>query len=224
MAKEKKIFWFDVETTGTDPKIHGIVQLAALIEVNNEIVDTFHAKMRIVSGKKVDPKALEVTGFTNDEVTAQFENPFNVFDRLQTFLGKHGTGFKEDRFIMAGYNPQFDCEFLFQWFQDISATKWEYWKYLQFSPIDVLPTLRAMRYAGIIDTIDTKLGTMCKHFGISIDAHDAMSDIVATRELTKYVFERLWTSWQGHPWHLLREFNNDEIVKLHIKKDEPVNG
>jgi len=24
----KKVFWFDVETTGTDPKIHGIIEFA----------------------------------------------------------------------------------------------------------------------------------------------------------------------------------------------------
>lgn len=222
MAKDKKIFWFDTETTGTDPKIHGIVQLAVLMEINNEIVDTFHAKMRILAGKKVDPKALEVTGFTHDEVTAQFENPFNVLDELYTFMAKHGTGFKEDRFIMAGYNADFDCNMLSQWFEDVTATKWEYWKYLQFSPIDVLPTLRAMRYAGIIDTPDTKLETMCKYFGIPINAHDALSDITATRELTKFVFEKLWTHWQNSPWGLLRAFTEDECKEL--AKYEVKNG
>ena len=34
---DKKVFWFDVETTGLDSKIHDIIQLACIIEINGEI-------------------------------------------------------------------------------------------------------------------------------------------------------------------------------------------
>jgi oligoribonuclease (3'-5' exoribonuclease) len=33
-----KIFWFDTETTGLDPVVNSIVQLAAIIEIDGEVV------------------------------------------------------------------------------------------------------------------------------------------------------------------------------------------
>lgn len=210
MAKDKKIFWFDTETTGTDPKIHGIVQLAVLMEVNNKVEEAFNARMRILPGKIVDPKALEVTGLTQAQVTKDFEDPVVVYEELNEFMKRHGTGLKEDRFIMAGYQSQFDCDMLNSWFNSISEGPYAYWKYLQHSPIDVLPTLRAMRYAGIIDTPDTKLGTMCKYFGIEINAHDAFSDIKATRELTTKVFHKIFSAWVGFPMGILGKLPEPE--------------
>jgi DNA polymerase III epsilon subunit-like protein len=41
-----------------------------------------------------------------------------------------------------------------------------------------------MDYAGKIDLPDYKLSTVCAHYGIDIKAHEALSDIQATRELT----------------------------------------
>lgn len=199
----KKILWNDLETGGTDPQKNAVLQIAAVIEIDGKIVDQFESKVQPYPGRTVEPKALEVTGFTMQQV-ATFPSPFEVYQKFDAFLNKYGQrGNKAERFIMAGYNNQFDCDFLQQWFKDVSGGPYSYWDFLQMSPLDVLPTLRAMRLAGIIDTPDTKLETMCNHFGIEIKAHDALSDILATRELTKKVFRKLWTGYQEQHWDIL---------------------
>lgn len=202
---DKKILWFDVETGGTDEKTDALIQLSALIEIDNKIVDEIDLKMKPLPGKIVNPDAIKTHGMTY-EMMRTFEDADTAFNNFNSFLLKHNPiPAKNCRYIMAGYNPDFDCRFLSQWYSDITCGPYEYWKHLQFSPIDVLPVLRAMRIAGIIDTPDTKLETICKHFGIELKAHDALSDIKATRELTKLIYEEMFTKYSSKPWGLLGE-------------------
>lgn len=198
----KKILWFDCETGGTDPKNDALIQLSALIEIGGKVVDQIDLKMKPLPKKNISHEAIEKHGMTLQDI-AGFMHPHDAYDKFYKFLAGHGPKSKTDRYIMAGYNPQFDCDFVSQWFADVTGGPYAYWDYLQFSPLDVLPTLRAMRLAGIIDTPDTKLETMCKHFGIEIKAHDAMSDILATRELTHKVYGDLFTSYNGTSWGIL---------------------
>lgn len=200
---DKRILWFDVETGGTDEKQDALLQLSGLIEINNEVVDEIDLKMQPIKGKRVTEKAIATHGMTMDDISG-FEFPHSAYGKFNRFLFKHNPNpVKTNRYIMAGYNADFDCRFLSQWYADISGGPFDYWKHCQFSPLDVLPTLRAMRYAGLLEIENTKLETVCNHFGIEIKAHDAMSDIRATRELTKLVLERLWTGWAGQSHGIL---------------------
>lgn len=190
-----KILWFDVETGGTNEKTDALIQLSALAEINGEIVEEIDLKMKPVQGKKVSFEAISKHGMTMDMINS-FESPADSFENFYSFLQRNGGApSKLTRYIMAGYNPEFDCRFLSEWFQDITGGPYKYWDYCQFSPLDVLTTLRAMRYHGVINIPDTKLETVCKYFGIEIKAHDALSDIKATRELTKLVFGKLFKGW-----------------------------
>lgn len=55
----------DIETTGLDPEVHGIVSIGAVDITNpNEV---FYEECRIREGEKIDDNALEVNGFTLDE-------------------------------------------------------------------------------------------------------------------------------------------------------------
>ena len=199
----KKILWNDLETGGADSKKHAVLQIAAVIEIDGKIVDQFESKVRPFPGKIATDEALEVTGFTREEIET-FPKPTEVMQRFDSFLARHGQRKnKAERYIMAGYNNGFDNDFLSQWYADITGGPYAYWDFLQFSPIDPLPICRAMRMAGIIDTPDTKLGTLCNYFGIPIKAHDALSDVLATRELTHKVYGDLFTAFKGTPWGIL---------------------
>ena len=39
------ILWVDVETTGLDRHRHGIIQIAGMVEVDGEVVETFDLRM-----------------------------------------------------------------------------------------------------------------------------------------------------------------------------------
>jgi len=42
-------------------------------------------------------------------------------------------------------------------------------------------------FQGQLSLPNYKLQTVCEHFGVQIDAHDALSDIKATRELLQMI-------------------------------------
>jgi len=194
-----EILFVDCETGGTNHETDALIQLSAIIEVDGSIVDEIDLKMKpaIVQngfGKKfknITAKALEVQGRTMDDINL-FDNPTDCYQRFRKFLARRPAS-KQNRYIMAGYNADFDCRFINEWFKDMSGGPYEYWNYMQFSPIDVLPILRTMRHYGIIDIPDTKLGTVCSHFKIEIEAHNSMSDIKATRELTNIIIKKYFT-------------------------------
>ena len=187
----KKTLWFDVETGGTDSEKDALLQLAGLIEIDNEIVDEINLKIQPVKGKNVTAEAIKKHGLTMDMIEG-FEKPWEARWKFDTFLTRNNPApAKDKRYIMAGYNADFDCRFLNQWYQDLSGGPYDYWKHLQFSPVDPLPTLRIMRHLELLDVPDTKLETVCDYFGITINAHDALSDIKATREVSKIVFSLL---------------------------------
>ncbi len=55
----------DIETTGLDPDLHGIVSIGA---VDTNVPDEFfYEECRIREGEKIDEEALEVNGLTMDE-------------------------------------------------------------------------------------------------------------------------------------------------------------
>ena len=202
---DKKILWFDTETGGTDEKQDALIQLSAIIEINNEVVDEIDLKMQPLPKKRVSQDAIAKHGMTM-EMIKDFEVASVAHTHFERFLLKHNPyPTKQGRYVMAGYNPDFDCRFLNQWYQDITGGPYDYWRHLQFSPIDVLPLLRTMRHAGVLPVDDTKLETVCKYYGIEIQAHDALSDIRATRELTHKALTPYLSYVMGKPWGLFGE-------------------
>jgi DNA polymerase III epsilon subunit-like protein len=184
----KKIFWSDLETTGTDPHRHSIIQIACMIESEGKIIDSFESKMRPLPGREIDPIALAVNGVCIEE-TKEYPRPEEVYFNFQTFCAKHGqAGDKANRFVPAGYKNDFDLDFLNDWHTTMNS-KFAFWDYLQFQPIDVYPICVALWRCGVLPIKNVQLGTVCEHYGIAIDAHDAMSDIKACREVTYKVLK-----------------------------------
>ncbi len=56
----------DIETTGLEPEFHGLISIGALDL--NKPSDQFYGECRIREGEKIDSQALDVNGFTYDEV------------------------------------------------------------------------------------------------------------------------------------------------------------
>lgn len=194
-----KILYNDTETTGTDPKIHTITQIAAIVEINGKVVGEFESKVRPLPGKEITDKALEVTGFTREQLMT-FPNPWDVYQEFNKFLSQWSDGRKENRYVMAGYNAPFDCDMFFNWYLSLTNNKFVFWKYLQFSPIDPLPAIRMLNYMGLLPLEDNELGTVAKHFNIELQAHDALSDIRATRQIIHIVRDIMragFKEWKG---------------------------
>lgn len=177
-----KIIYFDVETTGLDPKTDYIFQLSGLVEVDGEPVEDFNIFLRPPSGTPVSKKALEVTGKTIEDLRA-LPDAEEGFKQFLGILKKYvPTPTWREKFYPAAYNGNFDMQFV----EELFVKNGKYWgDYQNWQLIDPLQIFRFLNYSKQINTFNCKLSTICNHFGVSIDAHDALSDIRATRDLVQ---------------------------------------
>jgi DNA polymerase-3 subunit epsilon len=185
-----KIFHFDCETTGLDPAKHGITQLAYILEVDGheKAVGCLYANP---SPCVINDEALKIQGLTLKELedrppAAQMYNM--LIDLFDTYVDKFD---KEDKFFAAGYNVGFDMNFLRALFRRFGNNYLgSYFYYPVIDPAALLPWL--LRYNLVDMPVNFKLSTVAELLGLQLsDAHDAIADIRATKEVSETCFQRI---------------------------------
>lgn len=178
----KKIVWLDCETTGLDKDKNGIITLAAMMEIDGKVVDSQTFSMN-PEGRTLEDGALQVNGFTREQVAA-LPHWHLVKREFCVWLGKFVNKFdKEDKARAAGYNIiTFDLGFIESWFLECGD---QYlYSYFDRFPLDVYRLVPMLEWAGLKGLANRKLGTVCAAMGVKLeDAHEAMADVEATREL-----------------------------------------
>jgi|TARA_Y100000034_G_scaffold19875_2_gene22613 DNA polymerase III epsilon subunit-like protein len=177
-----KVFYFDVETTGFDPVKNDITQIAGIIEIDGQTKDRFNMRCQPLNWDNINEQALAITGVSREKLK-EYPLPGVIHKRLLALLGKYVDKHdRSDKFYMAGYNAiRFDADFLSNFFKkqnDDYFGSWFNWKI-----IDPFPVLYFWEWLGKIKLESYKLEAVCKYYNIEIDAHDAFSDISATRKL-----------------------------------------
>ena len=182
MKIKKKVFWFDVETTGLDHLKNGIIQLSYIIEIDGKIEKKRNFFVRPPKFTIIDNQALSVTNTKPEDLQnyMPFEIVFNnLISDLDLYVDKFET---TDKFYMAGYNVTFDERFLRRFFK-INNHKY-FGSYFNNKKIDVFGFVDVCIYCDIIPNIKSrKLSELCDLFSIPLNAHDSSSDIQATRDL-----------------------------------------
>ena len=199
-----KVLWVDLETTGTNPLRHGIIQLAALVEIDNEIVEEVDLRMRPMTKHEVDAEALEVNGVTEAQINewpAQSDQYAAFTELLERYVNRYE---KLDKFVLAGYNINaFDELFLRQMFLDNAKTREErkyggyFGSWFFWPKRDVQTYVAEHILEHTMRLKNYKLETVCAQFGIQINAHDALSDIRATRQLYRVLRYSISTAAQA---------------------------
>lgn len=116
-----KDIFIDVETTGLDPVEHGIIQIAAMIEIKGEIVKTLDLNCSIFQDDAVSEKALAVNKITFNQIK-EYPDPVEVHKILTDTMGKYVDPYDpKDKFHFIAYNAPFDMEFLREWFANHDA-------------------------------------------------------------------------------------------------------
>ena len=175
-----KILWLDTETTGLEPQKNAIIQMAVLIEIEGKIKEELNLFLRPMDIDKVEQEALDIHGHTKEKIW-EFPPPEKAMARLQKTMLNHVNKFdKSDKFVMAGYFVRFDMDFLRALFEKLGDKYFGSWF---FSVSYDVQNLVAERVARGFRAPNYKLETVCEQFGVKIDAHDALSDIKATRKL-----------------------------------------
>lgn len=176
-----KILWLDIETSGLDCRRNDVLQLAALVEIDGEIVEEKRFYFRPTNGSKVDKKALEVNGLKLKDVL-NYPLAKDTLGKFKAMLTKYVDKFdKEDKFVLAGYYVQFDLNFLRETFKKQGDNYFGSWF---FAPVIDVQTFVAICIARFnLRMKNYRLETVCERMGIKLRAHDAMSDIRATRRV-----------------------------------------
>ena len=184
-----KLFWFDCETTGLDPVKNDIIQLSYVIEIDGIVKEQEDLKMQPFSYENISQEALNIHGITLDEIKT-FEDPKKVYRHLVSVFDKYVNKYdRSDKFTPGGYNIEnFDIPFLKNFW--LKNNDKYFGSYLRYKGIDPFQVIKFVNAIGKDKYDSMKLEAACKKFDIEIKAHDAMSDILATRELAYKMLDR----------------------------------
>lgn len=175
-----KILWLDVETTGLDHTRNEILTMSGIVEIGGMIVEEFDFKLRPTIIDDID-EALKVNGITVEEALL-FPPPKEACDGLTAVMAKYVDKYnKDDKFILAGQNVQFDKNFLRSLWtkqQDKYFGSW-FWHHT----LDTMTAAMMMQYIGKLDVPNFKLATLAANYSIEYDAHNSMADIRCTRQI-----------------------------------------
>lgn len=187
-----KKLYVDVETTGFDRKNCRIVELAAVYEKDNEIVDEFHVYIYHDKYPEHYRKLVEdVHGLSPEYLVEVGYCEENAFDMLIKFLDKCVNKYDtDDKMQMVGYNVSFDHGFIKELF--LRNNHKYFGSYFVKDNLDILKVVRTAKKRKIIDyTENNKLGTIARYFEIDFEAHSAIEDIKTTRKVYQRIKENL---------------------------------
>ncbi|MNZ25342.1 Exodeoxyribonuclease I [compost metagenome] len=189
------IFWYDYETTGTDPRRDRPLQVAGIRtdEALNEIGEPLNLYCRPSDDILPHPVACLITGISPQRLEERGLSEADFMTRLHTQLAQPGT-------CVAGYNTlRFDDEVtrysLYRNFFDPYAREWQGGN-SRWDLIDMVRTAYALRPEGIVwpqqdGQVTLKLERLSEANGLEHgQAHDALSDVRATIALARLIRDR----------------------------------
>jgi DNA polymerase-3 subunit epsilon len=183
------LLYIDTETTGLDNKKNDILVLSYMLEVGGMVIDEGEFKMKPFNSSNIEQAALDINGITREEIE-YFDEPIYAKNKFVKALKKNiDFSDKENKLMFCGFNVMFDVDFLKEFFWKCNDRNF----FNYFKPrtlIDPMYMLRYLNYIGKINLTSFNLADVCKYFNIEHKAHDATSDINATRQVLKLIEER----------------------------------
>lgn len=186
----RKLLWLDVESCGLDCTLHSIIQIAGVIDIDGEEKLRFNYNCKPHPDFEIDDDALRVNKISR-KVMAGYPEIRDIYNQLkQDFRAFVDPFNREDKFIIAGQNIKFDLDMLSHFF--VRQGDPYLGSFIDFkNRIELMDITRGLQAMGFLRSDNIRLETMCKEFGIKINAHNALSDILATRELYYSILNRI---------------------------------
>lgn len=186
-----KIF-YDVETTGENPRKHSIHQIAGLVEVDDMVQEKFNIYSRPHPNAILEPAALNVSGVTEEQILSypSMTDAKNNFCRiLAKYIDKYD---KNQKAYLVGFNNRgFDDRFLRMWFtlcDDQFFGSW-FWSDSRDTLVLASEYLESRRTS----MLNFQLHTVAETLGIPVEKsklHDARYDVELTRQIYRIVTNR----------------------------------
>lgn len=184
-----KLIYLDTETTGVDCKRHAIVQVAGILFIDGKETE-FNIEMQPFPGAAVERVALWKNKYTLEELASK-QSSEDGFKQFRAIVDGAVNRFdKQDKLTIVGYNSVFDAGFLREWYKRNGDEF--YGSYFHNPPLDVMQLAAWHMVGKRINLKDFRLVTVYEAImGKPLeDAHDALADIRATRELVNFIFSR----------------------------------
>lgn len=187
-----KFLWCDTETTGLETSNAAPFQIAMIIvsniTVNGERIKTesehiFYLNPFDIPGIEYNEDAGKVHGYKK-EVIETFEPSKEVVQKMDSFLLECVENGVKERLFFCGYNGEFDFKHLTSLFNHHG---YDFGKYFQKQHLDVFEQVKRAGAAKVLPYLpNRKLTTIAEYLKVDLtNAHDAMGDIKATREVAK---------------------------------------
>lgn len=179
---DNKILWIDLETGGLNAKESSITQISGLVSINGKVVEQFNIMVRPNPTLETSMEALKVQGKTfEDFKKSEYVDENVAYSKLIKVLDKYVNKYdKNDKYILGGYNVKFDIDFINELFKRYNNHYlFSYIKSGYLDPMYLITTLQLIKKLPILQ--NNKLETWAKYFNVPLQAHDSMSDIIATR-------------------------------------------
>lgn len=183
----KRIF-IDTETTGLDPKKHGVIEMAGLVEVNDKPVEEFNFKIRPFPDDVIDREAMKIHGVTEEEVR-QWLPPVKAHESLIELLSRYIDRYeKTDKFHWVGYNAYFDVDMTREWFKKNNDKYFGAWFF--HPPLDVM-ILAAYALREERPRVGSFNQTnIAEHLGITVN-REKMHGALYDAKIAKAIFTRV---------------------------------
>lgn len=190
--RDKKILFYDIETSGLDSTKHGIIQISGIIDINGEEKENFNFFVKLFSDDLIDEAALKIINIDKSDIE-NFESPIEVHKKLIEILSKHINKYdKLDKFYLCGYNNiKFDDQFLRTFFEKNGDKFFGSFFWSNSIDVIVLATMKLLKYRELMDNF--KLKTVAQTLGVDFnveDLHNSMNDIILTRKVFYELFKK----------------------------------
>lgn len=187
-----KLFFYDLETTGTNPGRNGIHQISGEIVIDGKSVETFDFKVQPNPKAQIEDAALAVGGVTREQIMA-YPPMGQVYTHLVTMLAKYVNKYdKTDKFHLVGYNNRgFDDNFFRGFFLQNGDNYFGSWFWAD--SIDVLVLASTFLADRRAELPNFKLATVADFLGIDTTAgklHDASFDIYVTKAVFDFIMSK----------------------------------
>lgn len=187
-----KLFFYDLETTGTNPGRHGIHQISGEIVIDGKSVETFDFKVQPNPKAQIEDAALAVGGVTREQIMA-YPPMGQVYTQLVTMFAKYVNKYDNtDKFHLVGYNNRgFDDNFFRGFFLQNGDNYFGSWFWAD--SIDVLVLASTFLADRRAELPNFKLATVADFLGIDTTAgklHDASFDIYVTKAVFDFIMSK----------------------------------
>jgi DNA polymerase-3 subunit epsilon len=175
----QKLFFYDLETTGTKFWKNGIHQISGAIVIDGEIKEKFDFKVKPYETALIEEEALKIANVTKEQIM-EYPSMKDVYSKIITMLSKYVDKFnKKDKFHLVGYNnASFDNPFFRAFFVQNNDVYFGSWFWSDSIDVMVLASYKLLNKRS--ELIDFKQSSVAKYLGIEIDdskLHDAEYDI-----------------------------------------------